>query len=203
MAAGASRRLGRAKQLLTDDAGLSAVVRMVRAMRDAGCARVIVVLGAHAEPVAAALAAEAVHLVTNAEWTDGMGRSIAVGVEAVTRVAPEAHAVLLCPCDMPAVTADHLRALLTQCRGGVRVASEYGRDDGEAVRGIPAVLPRADWPWLQALTGDTGARHLLREAQTRLVPLPDGEWDLDTPSDLERWQRRRSVARVPHGLPPT
>ena len=29
------------------------------------------------------------------------------------------------------------------------------------MRGIPAVLPKSDWPWLRALSGDRGAKPLL------------------------------------------
>lgn len=200
LAAGASRRLGHAKQLLADASGTVAVVRVARALHEAGYAPVVVVLGAHATEVGAALAGEEVELVTNSAWQHGMGSSIAVGIAALARLAPESPGALICPCDMPAVTVSHLRALRTHFDGRTRVASTYGNavhEDaahGDAVRGIPAILPREDWPWLAALIGDSGARPLLRDARTRTVALPGGEFDLDTPSDLARWHEHTGRA---------
>lgn len=130
-----------------------------------------------------------------------MGTSIACGVQRLA--APEfgpIDAVLIVSCDMPSVTTAHLRALIDAApTGGERVASAYAGPDAEAVRGIPALLPRADWEALAALDGDQGARALLRQAQTRTVLLPHGTFDLDTPADVDRW--RRAVTAGPPPAP--
>lgn len=188
LAAGASRRLGEPKQLLRDHSGTSAVVRMARALREAGCETVVAVLGAEAARVREALDGETVHVVENPAWSDGMGRSIAVGVETVRLHLPAAHAVLIAACDMPSVSASHLQALCRRADGVHRVASLYARADGVQVRGIPAVLPRGDWPWLEQLSGDQGARPILQHADTLTEFLADGVFDLDTPEDVQRWR---------------
>ncbi len=188
LAAGASRRLGEPKQLLQDHSGTTAVVRMARALREAGCDLVVVVLGAEAARVRSALVDETVRLVENPSWADGMGRSIAVGVETVRLHGPDMQAVLIAACDMPSVSASHLRALCARAEGSRRVASLYSRDDGVPVRGIPAVLPREDWPWLEQLSGDQGARPLLQHVDTLTEFLADGVFDLDTPADVQRWR---------------
>ncbi len=207
LAAGASSRLGEPKQLLTDASGLPAVVRVVRALTAAGCDEVFVVLGAASERVAAVLQHEAVHLVHHDGWRRGMGSSIAAGVRAArqhvnrTRETPataECDGILITPCDMPAVDAQHLRRLLSAFDGEARVASSYRGADGENVLGIPAVLPRRDFAWLEALDGDRGARPLFCEPGTRPVFLPLGTFDLDTPADLDRWRRSH---RDPHPHP--
>ena len=134
-----------------------------------------------------------------------MGTSIACGVQRLA--APELDtidAVLIASCDMPSVTTAHLRALIDAApSGSERVASAYAGPDGKAgdepVRGIPALLPRADWPALAALDGDQGARALLRQAQTHTVLLPHGTFDLDTPADVARW--RSAVTAEPPPAP--
>lgn len=198
LAAGASSRLGEPKQLLVDAAGTPAVVRVVRALRTAGCDDVFVVLGAESVRVAAVLQDESVQLVHHAGWRAGMGSSIAEGVRAIRRhrmrlpagdAQPVVDGVLIAPCDMPSVDAGHLRRLLGAFDGSARVASSYRSQDGDDVLGIPAVLPRGDFAWLEALEGDRGARPLFREPGTRAVPLPYGSFDLDTPADLDRWRR--------------
>lgn len=82
-------------------------------------------------------------------------------------------------CDQPAVTPEHLRTLTAT---GHLTASAYaGRN------GVPAYIPAAFFPQLAQLTGDSGARDLLRTAPT--IPLPHGELDIDTPADLDQAER--------------
>jgi len=120
-------------------------------------------------------------------------RIVAAEIAAVTALHDVrfAHtsAVLIATCDMPTVTVEHLQSLLAMSQQGTqRVASEYSGPDGAPVRGIPATLPRADWPALAALDGDQGARGLLRDIGTLTVSLPSGHFDLDTPSDIAAWR---------------
>lgn len=191
LAAGGSRRLGTPKQLVTDADGVPLVKRATRLLLDAGCAPVVVVLGAEAEAIGAVIADLPVQRVLNADWARGMGTTIAAGVDAIDtadRADAKVDALLIMACDMPAVTSAHLALLVAAGAGGGRIASAYAQDDGTLVRGIPALLPRADWAWLRALTEDQGARALLRRDDTRTVFLEDGTLDLDTTADLARWR---------------
>ncbi len=207
LAAGASRRLGVAKQLLPDADGVPLVVRAARQLLDAGCRPVVVVTGARAREIEDVLreglsASEesagdgsAVVVVYNADFADGMGRSIGCGVAALAAdpAWADAAAVLIAACDMPTVTVSHLVKLLQASdRGSVRAASGYmslnGLDDAELVRGIPAVLPRVDWEWLAALEADHGAKPLLIAPETVVVPLTGGAFDLDAPADVAAWR---------------
>jgi molybdenum cofactor cytidylyltransferase len=191
LAAGGSRRLGTPKQLLPDASEVPLVTRAARQLLDAGCGPVVVVLGAEAERVGAAVAELPVHRVEHTDWERGMGASIAAGIraiEALDGAATDAESVLITACDMPAVTVSHLVALVAAAADGRRVASMYARPDDTLVRGVPAVLPRADWPWLQTLTGDQGARDLLRREDTHAVFLEHGALDLDTAADVARWR---------------
>ena len=79
-------------------------------------------------------------------------------------------------CDMPAVTAAHLRALMAS--DDVTASCYAGR------RAVPAYFPIAVFPSLMQLRGDAGARDLLRSA--RCEELVGGELDIDTVGDFER-----------------
>jgi molybdenum cofactor cytidylyltransferase len=114
--------------------------------------------------------------VINDQWKEGMASSIRLGVRTLGVVAKAAAGVVLMTCDMPWVTASHLRALMTS---GERTASCYaGRN------GVPAFFPASNFEALMELQGDAGARALLRAA--RGVALAGGELDVDTAEDLAR-----------------
>lgn len=196
LAAGGSSRLGEPKQLLRDTASETLVHKMAREAFDAGAAPVVVVTGAHAGDVGAAVADLTVTVVHNDNWPEGLSSSIRAGVLGAlaleTSRSEPIDGLLLLTCDMPSVGAQHLQVLLAAIAAGARVASGYG-----ATRGIPAVLPRSDFAALQELTGDNGAKSLLLRDGTVVVPLPEGGFDLDTPADVARWRAfQRAFQRV-------
>ena len=177
LAAGASVRLGEPKQLVTL-CGERLLERAVRVAEEAGCEPVIVVLGAAAERVAAECRLGAARVVVNEDWAAGMGASVRAGVAALSG----AQRVIVMTCDQPAVTAEHLRALMRRC-GEEPVASGYaGR------RGAPACFPAAYSARLLQLDGDAGARYLLQAAP--VVELPGGELDVDTAEALKQARDR-------------
>jgi molybdenum cofactor cytidylyltransferase len=171
LAAGSSSRLGSPKQLVRlGDENL--LERAVRVAREAGC-EPVVVLGASAEVIRSQSVLGDAQVVVNEGWASGMGGSIGVGVGALQGV----DGCVVMTCDMPAVTAEHLRLLM---KGEVTASSYAGR------KGIPAFFPTAMFEALMALRGDVGARRLLVGA--RAVELVGGELDLDTVGDLA-WMR--------------
>ena len=168
LAAGASSRLGRPKQLELVDGEplLRRTARVVLAARIARCA---VVLGAHREQVAPTLAGLDVDVVDNAGWAEGMASSVRAA--AAWADARAADALLLVVCDQTELATPHLDALLALA-GARAVASGYS-----GTAGVPAVFPRAMFAALAALTGDRGARGLLGDAI--VVPWEPGARDLD------------------------
>jgi nicotine blue oxidoreductase len=84
LAAGAGTRLGgRPKALLRRD-GEYLVERAERVAREGGCAAVVVVLGCHADRVAATADLTGARLATNREWATGIGSSLRAGLRALT-----------------------------------------------------------------------------------------------------------------------
>lgn len=206
LAAGGSRRLGTAKQLLRDETGVTLVERSVSVLREAGCAPIVVVTGAQGAEVASAITHQDVMRVHNAAWEEGMASSIRAAIHALSSAAskaPSPSAALIVACDMPAVSAAHLARLIGQSgHAQRRVASAYAAPSHESagdapVRGIPALFPVADWPLLLALRGDRGARILCNEPDTVTVTLHNGQFDIDEPADLATWRRSFPSADPP------
>ena len=122
----------------------------------------------------------------NKRWNDGMSTSIALGASAAEREGLENLLVLTC--DQITVTADHLVALQRAAHREHVVASTYaGR------RGVPALFPAFSFPSLQQLAGDRGARELLAQEDVVGLPLQHGDFDIDTPEDLERLRELESA----------
>lgn len=170
LAAGASTRLGHPKQLIQLN-GETLLERAIRMATDAGCKPVVVVLGSSAAAIAAACDLSRATLVINHNWQQGMGSSVQAGMAAV-----QTDAVILMTCDQPAVTSDHLQALM---RSGQTTASGY-----DSRRGVPAFFPAIRFEELLQISGDQGARQLL--ASALIVDLKGGGLDIDTPEALKQ-----------------
>lgn len=187
-AAGASRRLGHPKQFVRID-GETLIERSVRIAHLAGVERILVVLGAHAQQIRPVLqAAEySITLLENTRWQQGLSTSITLGVEHAM-AQPQCEGALLMACDQPYLSSAHLQALLQAFDAHQHqriVASGY-----EEIVGIPAIFPAASFPALLELSGDAGARRLLRSSGAEdgpiVVPCPAASLDLDTPEDEAR-----------------
>ena len=98
LAAGASRRLGQAKQLVTIG-GEPLLRRTVRLAAQAGCHPIVVVLGFEADRMRSALAGFRVIVAVNEDWRAGMGSSLRCGVETALQISPPPEAILLMVCD--------------------------------------------------------------------------------------------------------
>lgn len=186
LAAGGSRRMGRTKQLLP--VGGQPLVRHVTEQAlQARAAPVVVVLGAEAERIAPALAGLAVEIAVNLQWAEGQGGSLRVGVAAVLAADPGLEAVIVALADQPSLPRGHLAALVARFRAGgcSIVASEVGTE-----RVAPMLFGAQHFGRLQAFTGDTGARSLVREfaGETATVKLASNA-DLDTPEDYARFEQ--------------
>lgn len=181
LAAGAGRRFGGPKAAVCLE-GERLVDRAVRILREGGCPRVVVILGAWQGPVNDA------EVIVNPHWREGMGSSLRTGLAALlaeprqgrTHSAPRRAVITLV--DLPGLTAaavDHL------CRQQEPLlAARYG-----AQQGHPVLIAEQHWPALmREIAGDCGARHYLRRQGARLIPLDHlacGD-DLDHPIQPSR-----------------
>lgn len=179
LAAGRASRYGATKQLAELD-GRPLVLHAVDVARDAGLAPVVVVVGHDAAAVRAVLP-DGVDVVDNPDFAHGQASSLRAGVAAVTASGADALVVLLA--DQPGITADAVRAVVAAHAAGAPVA-RAAYDDRP---GHPVLFDRSVWPALAHLTGDVGARDLLRDLAVTDVPVAGRcPADVDRPEDLPR-----------------
>ncbi|HEX7171540.1 MAG TPA: DUF5946 family protein [Candidatus Limnocylindria bacterium] len=170
LAAGASTRFGRPKQLAPFDAGtmLDAVVAVARR---AGLDPIVVVL-----PSDLPLPVDVVRVPNDAPEL-GLSHSLRLGLAAV----PDGASALILLGDQPTVGAGHLRRLLAAPRADV-VATEAGGVLAPPIRLAPAALGLAD-----RLEGDTGLRDVLRAMADGIATVSVARHapDVDEPGDLD------------------
>jgi molybdenum cofactor cytidylyltransferase len=180
LAAGASRRLGSAKQLVSIG-GETLLRRQCRCALDADVGPVLVVLGHDADRHKRVVADLPLDVRVNDEWQEGIAATLrlAVGVAIIRRAA-----LLVLPCDQYRIAPNDLRTLRDTWRLAPTVACVSRWGD---YAGPPAILPIAYHEQALSLGGDTGARALLY-GHGRLRPAelvnPRAPYDLDSPRDL-------------------
>jgi molybdenum cofactor cytidylyltransferase len=187
LAAGSASRFGSPKQL-ADVEGSTLVRRAAQAALDCG-AELVVVTGAHAEAVGAALAGLPVRLAHNVFWNLGMGESIARGFRELQRQLAPPTAALLCLVDQPLVGAEQLRRLVEKHRAEPRriVVSDHGE-----VVGPPCLFPAEYYDALSRLSGAGGARSVLQRHRDAVVTVavPEAALDVDRPEDHQQVLKR-------------
>ena len=117
LAAGQSKRMGAFKPLL--QFGSTTVIgACIKILRDGGASEIVVVVSRQASEIIQHLKSESVAIAVNNEPESEMGVSIARGVELVSR---DAAAILISPADIPAVTPEVVRAIITNWQKGPRL----------------------------------------------------------------------------------
>lgn len=176
LAAGMSRRLGRPKQLLLIDGKplLAHVVeRALRSRLDA----VTVVLGHEAEAIRSAIWAFDVAVSVNARYAEGQGTSLVAGVNALP-AGTDAVVVMLA--DQPGIRVASIDALIETRRTthAPIVMTLYGD-----TRSHPVLFGWETFDALRAVSGDRGARDVIRTYGDRVAVVEDGH--PAAPSDVD------------------
>jgi molybdenum cofactor cytidylyltransferase len=181
LAGGAGRRFGAPKQLAELD-GVPLLQHAVDAMLAVpSLDRVVVVLGAAAEEIGAAVRFASAEPIVCEGWAEGVAASLRCGVDELAG----ADWVVVTLGDMPGVTPEAIEAVIGTVEAGAGSDAVRASYDGRA--GHPVALSRGLLARVGALRGDVGARELLRGAKVRDVEAghlgrPD---DVDTPEELE------------------
>jgi molybdenum cofactor cytidylyltransferase len=183
LAAGAGRRAGGPKALLTLDGG-SFLAWTVRLLSRPGVEPVLAVLGHEAARVQreAGLPPGA-EIVVNAAYESGMLSSVLCGLDRAE--TDGADAVLVHPVDHPRVTVETIDRVITALQEGARIAVPSWSDR----RGHPAGFAREVWPALRAAPPDRGARAVLAGHRDWIVHVPGDPGcvaGVNTPEDYER-----------------
>lgn len=184
LAAGASRRMGSPKQLL-DVGGRPLLEGVVAAASASALDEVVLVLGANADAIRAAVRPGRARIVVNPDHAQGMSTSLRAGIAAL---GPDVECAVVILGDQPAISPALLDELvaLQRSSGLPSAALSFG-----GLLHPPVVLARELWAGLDELAGDVGCRAVIRGRPELVAALPASEderhpVDVDTPEDYRR-----------------
>lgn len=168
--------------------GESFLARVVRALREGGCAEVVVVTGPETEDGPRRIAAEALaagaRLAVNPRPGSQPVDSLRAGLAVLGR---DAEAAVVSPADVPGIDAETVRALVAAFRRGgapIVLPVHGGR------HGHPGLFSRAVWEELFAEPLPEGAHTVIRAHRADLEEVPVESprvlQDVNTPDDYRR-----------------
>jgi molybdenum cofactor cytidylyltransferase len=181
LAAGAGARMpGRVKQLLPWR-GKTLIENALSIVAPAQATEKIVVLGAQAAQVRAAIRDAPARVVINRSWEGGHSTSIRAGLNALS---PQIDAAIFVNADQPLLTTDAINAIIRR----------YYETDAPIVvplyagtRGSPVLFARAHFEELKNLQGEQGGRELLSKYRDQIAAVEFADarmaMDVDTPED--------------------
>jgi molybdenum cofactor cytidylyltransferase len=189
LAAGASTRLGRPKQLLPV-ATHTMIEHVLGAVKAASLDEVVVVLGSSAAQIAEHVPTGC-RVVLNPNWETGVASSIRAGLAAVD---PRSEAVLFVQADQPYLSCAVLERILHAYYGSTKaivVPTYQGRS------GSPVLFDRSLFSELATLHGDVGGREVIAGSANQVlqVEMESGQafLDIDTLADYERFLQQTGV----------
>jgi molybdenum cofactor cytidylyltransferase len=186
LAAGAGTRFGGGKllALLEGRPVIQHVLEAVRAIAPASC---IVVLGADAAVIEAAVDWQDEVRVINPTPGTGLSGSLRLGVATCVDTLPDGIGVLVVLADQPRTSPEVMRALIgsipdARAAGAWAVAPRYALGGGAN----PALLLEAALARVPELEGDSGMNAMLtaQPGRLHLVDVPGANPDVDTRADL-------------------
>ena len=183
LAAGRSTRMGEINKLTADYGGRALVRHAAEAALASRAGEVVVVTGHQADAVRGVLAGLDLRMIDNPDFKAGLSTSVKAGIAAV---APGMTGAVILLGDMPGITPAVIDALIGafEAAGGDKICQP--RYDGKP--GNPILWPRRLFPSFAELSGDIGAKPLLKRFNQDILGVDVGSsaihMDIDEPGDL-------------------
>ena len=194
LAAGTSSRLGQPKQLLPVD-GQPLLSRTLDVVRASTLQPRVLVLGGYADQIDRQVRHDDLSVVFNPDYQQGQSTSLAAGLAALP-ISVEGAVIVLG--DQPLVTPWLLDDLAERFDPATHVAVRPRYADGP---GNPVLLGRALFEELLQLTGDVGARDVLKRHQDRIAEVDcssrNAPRDVDTLEDYAAFLKDWSSSGAP------
>ncbi|MBQ0733043.1 nucleotidyltransferase family protein [Aquimarina celericrescens] len=178
LAAGASSRMGKPKQLLSwgDTTLIGHAIVQSLSIKEV---TTWVILGANYDLIKREVSRFPVTPINNVNWALGIGSSISVGVKTIRKEKSKYNAVLISLIDQPLIDVEHYKTLITEfdLYSNSLVASDLGGRIG-----VPAIFSKSFFNELELLKEDFGARYIIKNKinGVKVVSAIEKGIDIDT-----------------------
>lgn len=183
LAAGASSRMGRPKQLLEFE-GETLLTLVAKMAYNSKLSPTVVVLGANEKLIKNSLNIPQLIIVTNENWREGIASSIVKGITFIKEKYPEVDGIIIAVGDQPHISVDQFYQLLeAQNTTSLSIAAcSYA-----GVIGTPALFHQSIFPELMNLKGDVGAKKIIENRIKEVVTInfDQGIIDIDTEKEYQ------------------
>lgn len=189
LAAGFSSRMGRNKMLLPF-ADSTVIESTAQAFLKSDLNGVAVVLGNEKEKIQQILAPYPIQFIENCRFAQGMSTSLREGIKCLMN-DPELDGVMISPGDMPFMKQETINFILEKFQETSYpiIIPQY-----QGKKGHPVLFARSLFPQLMEISGDMGARDVVRQnfKQCLLLEVNDPGIliDIDSPEEYARWNKQ-------------
>ncbi|NEO18319.1 MULTISPECIES: nucleotidyltransferase family protein [unclassified Moorena] len=189
LAAGASTRMGKPKQLLPYQ-GCSLLRHTIEKAMASVCKPVVVVLGANAQQIYSEVNQPSVTVVENPDWNLGMGSSIRSGILSLGSCYETIDAAVITVCDQPFISPEIINHLVAayHATGKPIVACQYAD-----TLGVPVLFKHRFFSELATLDETVGAKKIINKYYNEVfsISFPLGVIDIDTPRDYQKLEKNQ------------
>jgi len=181
MAAGGSKRLGRAKQLLPFKDGFL-LEHTIKESVASNIGEVFVVLGAYQKEIYSKLQIENVQILLNENWEEGLSSSIAFGISKIA--SNDLRGVVIVLADQLYFHRNilvELKKLIEESKNRI-IISTYKKGSGP-----PSFFDASLFSELMDLKGDLGAKEIVKKYKSEVakISFEKGYLDIDEKGDLK------------------
>ena len=179
LAAGASKRMGEPKQLLSW--GTKRIIEHQLEILLATNKSVSVVLGAYSKEITLTIEKFPISIFINEHWENGMGSSISFGVQQLLAKDPTIDGILISLIDQPLITTHHFEKILSLFQPTKKQIIVSNSKNGWS--GAPVLFDKIYFNELIKLKGDEGAKVVTSQYKdfVKLIDAGNKLIDMDTP----------------------
>jgi len=190
LAAGASTRMGRPKQLLRVH-GETILGRILNEALDSELDKIFLILGYQANEIKRTLGQSLIHgklqVIENRQYAQGISSSIIAGL---SEIEENYDHVMILLADLPHINSILINLLIF---GYLESGLPIGAIQVKSKRSHPVIFGRALYRELRKLQGDVGAKSIFEKFSDRVCLVEPGfcynDMDIDTPEDYAAFQR--------------
>ena len=178
LAAGASKRMGKPKQLLPWG-NKTLIEHQIHVLLETNN-KVSVVLGAYSDKISKIIKQFPIEIYTNLDWENGMGTSISYGLKMLIEKHPEVEAVLISLIDQPLIKSTHFKKMMDLFQpGNNEIIVSYSE---KGWSGSPVLFDKVYFKELLKLKGDQGAKRIVQKYRNSVKLIDGGDFlkDIDT-----------------------